>query len=61
MQNYQLIGCKSKKQNKIYIYIYQFWIIFRYGYDGNKEQTKTLYALSEHEILYVIGSVCIIL
>ncbi|CAM4924279.1 unnamed protein product [Rotaria socialis] len=33
------------------------WI---YGYDGAKEQTKTLYNLSDNEILYVINAVCIL-
>ncbi len=27
-----------------------------YGYDGTREQTKAIYALSEHETLYVIRS-----
>ncbi len=35
-------------------------MIFSYGYDGIREQTKTVYTLSENEILYVIGSVCIL-
>jgi hypothetical protein len=35
-------------------------VIFSHGYDGNKEQTKNLYSLAENEILYVIGSVCIL-
>jgi hypothetical protein len=34
--------------------------IFSHGYDGTKEHTKTLHALSEHEILYVIGAICVI-
>ncbi|CAF1942420.1 unnamed protein product [Rotaria magnacalcarata] len=33
------------------------WI---YGYDGTKAQTKTLYNLSDNEILYVINAVCIL-
>ncbi|CAF3919790.1 unnamed protein product [Rotaria sp. Silwood2] len=33
------------------------WI---HGYDGTKEKTKTLYTLSENEILYVISSICIL-
>ncbi|CAF0968280.1 unnamed protein product [Adineta steineri] len=31
-----------------------------HGYDGTKEQTKNIYALAENEILYVIGSICVI-
>jgi len=57
MQNYPSIGCMLKHANLFFFFIY---ILFSHGYDGTKEPTKTLYALSEHEILYVIGSVCIL-
>ncbi|CAF0804031.1 unnamed protein product [Adineta ricciae] len=33
------------------------WI---HGYDGTKDQTKILHALSDHEVLYIIGAVCVI-
>jgi hypothetical protein len=35
-------------------------MILSHGYDGTQEQTKTLYTLSDNEILYVIGAVCIL-
>jgi hypothetical protein len=35
-------------------------VICSHGYDGTNEKTKTLYTLPENEILYVIGSVCIL-
>ena len=35
-------------------------MISSYGYDASKEQTRKLHSLSEHEILYVINSVCIL-
>ena len=34
--------------------------VFSHGYNGIKEQTKNLYTVSDNEILYVIGPVCII-
>ncbi len=58
MQNYPSIGCKLKIDLKKNLFLH--CMIFSYGYDGIKEQTKTVYALSENEILYVIGSVCIL-
>ncbi|CAF0869591.1 unnamed protein product [Rotaria sordida] len=38
----------------------KLFISWIHGYDGTKETTKTLYTLSENEILYVINSICII-
>ncbi len=56
MQNYRSVGCK------LIIYLKKIFHLkmFSYGYDGTKEQTKTVYTLSDNEILYVIGSVCIL-
>lgn len=58
MPNFLSIECKlyemidsSKKKTLV---------LFSYGYDGTKEQTKTVYPLSDNEILYVIGTVCIL-
>jgi len=34
--------------------------LFSHGYNGENELTKTLYTLPENEILYVIGSICIL-
>jgi hypothetical protein len=58
MRSYPSIGCKLKLSLKK-IRFFHFGI-FSHGYDGTKDQTKTIYTVSENEILYVIGSVCIL-
>jgi hypothetical protein len=34
--------------------------VFSHGYNGENELTKKLYTLPENELLYVIGSICIL-
>ena len=56
MRNYRSMPCKLSGSHLSLDYR----VIFSYGYDATKEQTRKLYSLSEHEILYVMNTVCIL-